>query len=172
MVKASPFALVSVGAADAFRRSPGCYVREALPGKVLEAGGGGVVVEIAHDDDARMRLQRADGVDSCRQATRDSHAEASCGCLSASPARRMEHEDMQRKQAVGELAEHCRGGAECRAADIKDVSSGAHPRHGVYSKAITRVYTEGGGLIHQCHIYASLVGRVGHDILVSGSAEQ
>ena len=53
VVKASPFALVSVGAADAFCRSPGCYVREALPDKVLEAGGGGIVVEIAHDDDAR-----------------------------------------------------------------------------------------------------------------------
>lgn len=80
--------------------------------------------------------------------------------LATTTARQMRHYDMQ-------------GVARsCHTRRIKYVASGTHALYGFHSDAVTLYQSERMGRIHQRHINATLVGRIGHHILVTGVAQQ
>ena len=55
---------------------------------------------------------------------------------------------------------------------IKDVAGGTHSLYRVHPDAVALDKTEGKGRIKKCHIDATLVGRIGHDVFITGVAKQ
>ena len=55
---------------------------------------------------------------------------------------------------------------------IEDVASGTHIRQGNDTQIVVANGTEGKGLIEQCHINASQVGRLGHEVFIASTTQQ
>ena len=55
---------------------------------------------------------------------------------------------------------------------VENVTRGAHVRQQGNADSMMGERTECHGIVHQSHIYAPLVGRVGHQIFVAGLAQQ
>ena len=158
MVDAVPLALVAVGAQGAPCCPPGrcADVDQPAVSELLQRMAVGIVVEVARHDDISLH-QRC-----CGLQQRFGHALSvrACGQLAAIAAGSMYYEHMQRVAADG-LALY-----------IEYVARRAHVGQGLNGNDVVAQRAEARGMVEQCHVDAAHVGRAGHQVVVSGGAQQ
>ena len=161
MVKTGPQALKAIGCTGSVMTgsATGDMLQCTLL-KILQRGITGIVVEVTSHQNTGFGRQRPERIDRLHQSFDNMATVRSSLTLTTIAAGSMDNEDMQR------VARHN------TSADIEDVTGRTHAGKGFYTEGTMLQHLEGEGLIKQCHVEASFVGRAGHDIFITRMTKQ